>query len=49
MELRYSDADEAFRADLRAWLATALPSIPPSPPRDAWDERRKWDTGWQRR
>jgi alkylation response protein AidB-like acyl-CoA dehydrogenase len=49
MELRYSDADEAFRADLRAWLATALPSIPPSPPRDAWEERRKWDTDWQRR
>src|SRR3954466_10759428 len=49
MELRYSDADEAFRADLRTWLASVLPSLPPSPPRDAWDDRRKWDTDWQRR
>ena len=30
MELRYSDADEAFRAELRAWLVATLPTIPPS-------------------
>ncbi len=49
MELRYSDADESFRAELRAWLDDALPALPPQPPRDAWPERRKWDTEWQRR
>jgi alkylation response protein AidB-like acyl-CoA dehydrogenase len=49
VELRYSDADESFRAELRAWLADALPHVPPQPPRDAWPERRKWDTDWQRR
>ncbi len=49
MELRYSEADEAFRAELRAWLSGALPALPPQPAREAWDERRKWDTDWQRR
>jgi alkylation response protein AidB-like acyl-CoA dehydrogenase len=49
MELRYSEADEAFRATLRAWLDAELRSLPPQPARDAWDERRKWDTDWQRR
>ena len=49
MELRYSDADESFRADLHAWLDATLPTLAPQPPRDAWPERRKWDTDWQRR
>jgi alkylation response protein AidB-like acyl-CoA dehydrogenase len=49
VELRYSDADESFRAELHAWLGSALPALPPPPPRDAWPERRKWDTEWQRR
>ncbi|HUI48535.1 MAG TPA: acyl-CoA dehydrogenase family protein [Acidimicrobiia bacterium] len=49
MELRYSDADESFRAELHAWLEAELPSLAPQPPRDAWPERRKWDTDWQRR
>jgi alkylation response protein AidB-like acyl-CoA dehydrogenase len=49
VDLRYSDADEAFRADLRAWLQNALPALAPPPPRDVWPERRKWDTDWQRR
>jgi alkylation response protein AidB-like acyl-CoA dehydrogenase len=48
VELRYSDADESFRADLRAWLDATLPTLAPQPPRDAWPERRKWDTDWQR-
>jgi alkylation response protein AidB-like acyl-CoA dehydrogenase len=49
MELRYSEVDEAFRAELRGWLDGALKSLPPQPARDAWDDRRKWDTDWQRR
>ncbi len=49
MELRYSDADESFRAELHAWLDVVLPTLAPQPPRDAWTERRTWDTDWQRR
>ncbi len=49
MQLRYSDADESFRATLRSWLDASLPELAAQPPRDAWDARRKWDTDWQRR
>ncbi len=49
MELAYSEADEAFRRDLRHWLDATLPTLAPQPPRDAWPERRKFDTDWQRR
>jgi alkylation response protein AidB-like acyl-CoA dehydrogenase len=49
VELRYSEADEAFRAELRTWLDATLPALSPAPPRDAWADRRKWDTDWQRR
>lgn len=50
MDLRYSESDEAFRADLRKWLAEAVPDHGP-PPADAhdWAARREYDTGWQRR
>ena len=49
MDLRNSEADEAFRADLRTWLASELPKLPPQPARDDWNARRAWDTDWQRR
>jgi alkylation response protein AidB-like acyl-CoA dehydrogenase len=49
VQLGYSEADEAFRATLRAWLEVELPALAPQPVRDAWTERRKWDTDWQRR
>jgi alkylation response protein AidB-like acyl-CoA dehydrogenase len=49
MDLRYSAADEEFRARLRDWLAGELPQLPPQPARDDWDARRAWDTDWQRR
>ena len=49
MDLRYSAAEEAFRADLRAWLAEVLPSLPPKPSADDWPGRRAYDTTWQRR
>ncbi|MGH8976425.1 MAG: acyl-CoA dehydrogenase family protein [Acidimicrobiia bacterium] len=49
MDLRYSAEDARFRADLRDWLNATLPALPAQPPRDAWTERRVWDTDWQRR
>src|SRR4051794_15881033 len=49
MDLRYSDDDEKFRAELRAWLAAELPKLSPQPRRDDWTARRGWDTDWQRR
>ena len=33
MDLRYTDAERAFRAELRAWLAETLPTLPPKPSR----------------
>lgn len=49
MDLRYSDSDEAFRAELRAWLSTTLGTLPPPPARDDWPARVRYDTDWQRR
>jgi alkylation response protein AidB-like acyl-CoA dehydrogenase len=49
VELRYSEPDEAFRAELRAWLGRVLPELPARPPRGDWQARRRFDTGWQRR
>jgi alkylation response protein AidB-like acyl-CoA dehydrogenase len=48
MDLRYSDADEAFRKEVRAWLDEAVPAYGPPPPPGDWDRRRAYDTGWQR-
>ncbi len=49
MDLRPSDADEAFRSRLREWLAVELPKLAPMPHREAWPERRRFDTDWQKR
>ena len=49
MDLRYSDSDQAFRNELRSWLAKAVPEHGASPSRHDWDARRAYDTGWQRR
>ncbi len=49
MDLRYSESDEAFRAELREWLARTLPQLDAPPARDDWDGRRRYDTDWQRR
>jgi alkylation response protein AidB-like acyl-CoA dehydrogenase len=49
MDLRYSDADEAFRVELRSWLARSLAEIPAPPARDDWPGRVRYDTDWQRR
>ena len=49
MDLRYSDSDEKFRTELRAWLAAEVPAHGPAPPADDWPARRAYDTGWQRK
>src|SRR5438105_8419299 len=48
MDLRWSEEDERFRAELRAWLDYALPVLGPPPDRDDWKRRRHYDTTWQR-
>ncbi|HVX19932.1 MAG TPA: acyl-CoA dehydrogenase family protein [Acidimicrobiales bacterium] len=48
MDLRYTPAEEQFRAELRAWLAATLPTLPPKPKADDWPGRREYDTHWQR-
>jgi alkylation response protein AidB-like acyl-CoA dehydrogenase len=49
LDLRYSQADERFRAELRSWLAEAVPSHGAVPPTHDWQKRREYDTGWQRK
>jgi len=49
MDLRYSESDETFRAELRAWLAATLPELPAEPARDDWPARVVYDTDWQKR
>ena len=46
--LRYSPADEDFRAEARTWLAGAVADHGPPPPPGDWPARRAYDTGWQR-
>jgi alkylation response protein AidB-like acyl-CoA dehydrogenase len=48
MDLRYSEADEQFRKELRAWLGDALGSVGPRPREDDWTAKRAFDMGWQR-
>jgi alkylation response protein AidB-like acyl-CoA dehydrogenase len=49
MDLRYSEADEAFRAEIRAWLAREVPNHGAPPPPGDWPARRAYDTAWQRK
>ena len=48
MDLRYSIDEERFRADVRAWLADAIPKLPSKPAPNDWAGRRAYDTTWQR-
>jgi len=48
MDLRYSDADESFRKEVRSWLDDAVPAYGAPPPSGDWAARRSYDTGWQR-
>ncbi|HYV58871.1 MAG TPA: acyl-CoA dehydrogenase family protein, partial [Acidimicrobiia bacterium] len=49
MDLRYSESDELFRAELRSWLEQTLPQLPNRPSWNDWAGRRRYDTDWQRR
>src|SRR5579885_555305 len=48
MDLRWSAEEQAFRAELRSWLADVLPSVGRKPDPQDWPARRAWDTAWQR-
>jgi len=48
MDLSYTAEEEEFRAELRGWLGTVLPTLPPKPSPDDWPGRRAYDMGWQR-
>ncbi len=48
MHLRDSDEDARFRAEVRAWLADAVPRMPSPPDPTDWPGRRSYDTTWQR-
>ena len=41
MDLRWSEEDETFRAELRAWLEPALRVLGQPPARDDWKGRRR--------
>jgi alkylation response protein AidB-like acyl-CoA dehydrogenase len=49
MDLRYTESDLAFRAQLREFLDRSLPELPPAPAREDWPARVRFDTDWQRR
>jgi alkylation response protein AidB-like acyl-CoA dehydrogenase len=49
VDLRDSPDEQHFRAELRQWLATTLPTLPPKPDANDWPGRRRFDTGWQKR
>jgi alkylation response protein AidB-like acyl-CoA dehydrogenase len=48
VRLSESPAEQAFRQEVRAWLAETLPALPPEPPFEDWAAKRAYDTGWQR-
>jgi alkylation response protein AidB-like acyl-CoA dehydrogenase len=48
MDLRFTEAENEFRRELRSWLSEVLATLPPKPPLDDWERRRAYDTGWQR-
>jgi alkylation response protein AidB-like acyl-CoA dehydrogenase len=49
VDLRYTEAEEKFRADLRSWLESEVPAHGSPPPSHDWEARRAYDTGWQRK
>lgn len=49
MNLRDSESEARLRADVKAWLAETLPTLPPTPGPEDWQARREFDLAWQRR
>ncbi len=49
MDLTYTDTDEAFRGQVRAWLEVAVAQHGAPPPPGDWPARRAYDTAWQRK
>ncbi len=47
MDLRFSESEEAFRTEIRSWLASVLPGLGPKPSHFDWPSRRAYDTAWQ--
>jgi alkylation response protein AidB-like acyl-CoA dehydrogenase len=48
VDLRTSPREQAFRAEARAWLRSAVSALPPKPEAEDWVGRRAYDTAWQR-
>ncbi|MBV9869333.1 MAG: acyl-CoA dehydrogenase family protein, partial [Frankiaceae bacterium] len=48
MDLRDSAEEQQFRADLRDWLSSVLPTLPPKPHHTDWPGRREYDVHWQK-
>jgi alkylation response protein AidB-like acyl-CoA dehydrogenase len=48
VDLRFTEEEQAFRAELRSWLAATIPTLPPRPSREDWPGRREYDTHWQK-
>jgi hypothetical protein len=48
VDLRYTASEQAFRDELRRWLADSLPTLPPAPAAEDWPGRRTYDLHWQR-
>ena len=49
VDLRYSESDEKFRAELRSWLAREVPAHGATPVEADWAARRAYDTDWQKK
>jgi alkylation response protein AidB-like acyl-CoA dehydrogenase len=47
--LRYSEAEQQFRAELREWLAESVPAHGSPPALRDWRARRDYDTSWQKK
>jgi alkylation response protein AidB-like acyl-CoA dehydrogenase len=48
VDLRDSAEEREFRAELRDWLATVLPTLAAKPAITDWPGRREYDTAWQK-
>jgi alkylation response protein AidB-like acyl-CoA dehydrogenase len=49
MDLRLTPEEVEFREELRDWLRSTLPTLPPAPADDDYPGRRAYEAEWQRR